>query len=134
MKLQFFLPMHIPTVTHQEKKVHVVKGKPVYYEPPELKDAREKFMAYLSLHRPDEKLQGVIRLSTKWFFPVTKGHKNGEYKTTKPDTDNLIKLFKDVMTKLGYWNDDSQVASEFTEKFYGNTEGIFVQITTLEKE
>ena len=36
-----------PTVTHQEKQVRVAGGKPVFYEPPELKAARQKLVAYL---------------------------------------------------------------------------------------
>lgn len=49
---EFFLPMIPPTVTHQEHKVAVVSGKPVFYEPPELKDARAKLMALFSTRCP----------------------------------------------------------------------------------
>lgn len=35
IRSEFFLPMQPPTVTHQEKQVHVVNGKPVFYEPSE---------------------------------------------------------------------------------------------------
>ena len=31
--IEFFIQMKLPTVTHQQKKVHVVNGKPHYYEP-----------------------------------------------------------------------------------------------------
>ena len=41
MKVQFFMAMIPPTKTYQEKKVAVVKGKPVFYEPPEVKAVRE---------------------------------------------------------------------------------------------
>lgn len=37
MRIEFFMPMKPPTVTHQEKKWRVVKGKPVPYEPPEVR-------------------------------------------------------------------------------------------------
>ena len=37
MNLDFFMAMIPPTVTHQEKAVHVVNGKPVFYEPEELR-------------------------------------------------------------------------------------------------
>lgn len=52
MKSEFFMAMDPPTVTHQEKQVHVVKGKPVFYEPEELKRARVKLMAYLAKYVP----------------------------------------------------------------------------------
>ena len=42
--IEFFIQMKLPTVTHQQKKVHVVNGKPHYYEPDALKDARQKLV------------------------------------------------------------------------------------------
>lgn len=132
MIIEFFIPMKLPTVTHQQKKVHVVNGKPQYYEPATLKDARQKFSAHLAAYVPEKKLTGPIRLLTKWCYTATEKHKNGEYKITKPDTDNMIKLLKDVMTGLGYWIDDAQVASEITEKFWSEQPGLYVRIEQLE--
>ena len=43
-KLSFFLPIRIPTKTHQEKRVTVVNGKPKFYEKNRGKPAR--FYAY----------------------------------------------------------------------------------------
>ena len=131
-KTEFFMPMKkVPTVTHQEKQVHVVNGKPVLYEPAELKAARAKLQAYLGQHVPEERFLGPVRLTTWWCFPVTGKHKNGEYKTSKPDTDNLVKLLKDVMTGLRYWNDDAQVASEVIEKYWADLPGIYVKVESL---
>ena len=129
METQFFMAMVPPTVTHQEKKVGVKNGKPVFYEPQELADAREKLTAHLSKHVPKKYTSGV-RLIVKWCFPKGR-HKNGEYRTTKPDTDNLQKLLKDCMTKCGYWEDDALVASEVSEKFWADTPGIFIRIEEL---
>ncbi|MBQ7726281.1 MAG: RusA family crossover junction endodeoxyribonuclease [Clostridia bacterium] len=128
---QFFLAMVPPTTTHQEKNVRVVKGKPVFYEPAELKDARDKITAALWQHKPEHPMTGAVRLITKWCFPKGKDHQDGEYKTTKPDTDNMIKLFKDCMTKVGFWGDDAQVASEITEKFYAELTGIWVMVEEI---
>ena len=55
MVIEFFMPMSPPTVTHQEKQVHVVNGKPVFYEPSEVKAARQKLQAYLNQHKPSER-------------------------------------------------------------------------------
>lgn len=130
---EFFMPMKkVPTTTHQQKQVTVVKGKPVFYEPADLKAARAKLQGHLSKHIPDEKYTGAVRLTTKWLYPITGKRHNGQYKTTKPDTDNMIKLLKDVMTKLGYWTDDSLVASEITEKFWADQPGIYVKIEEVE--
>lgn len=131
MAIEFFIPMIIPTTTHQQKKVAVINGKPVYYEPAELKNAREKFKAYLSGKAPAEPMQGAVRLLTKWCFPISGSHRDGEWKTSKPDTDNLVKLLKDVMTDLHFWRDDAQVTSEIIEKFWAARPGLYVYIGEL---
>jgi Holliday junction resolvase RusA-like endonuclease len=61
-------------------------------------------------------------------------HPWGTWKTSKPDTDNLIKMIKDEMTRLGFWGDDAQICSEWSAKLYGRTSGVFIKITELEKE
>lgn len=131
MTIEFFTHIIPPTKTHQEKKVHIVKGKPVFYEPAELREVRLKLRAYLSLNKPEERLSGALRLIVKWLFPIKGKHTNGEYKITRPDTDNLIKLLKDVMTEVGFWNDDAQVASEINEKFYADIPGIYIRIEEI---
>lgn len=131
MKTEFFLPMQPPTKTHQQKQVTVVKGKPVFYDPPELQAARQKLQAHLSKHIPEKKYTCAVRLITKWCFPLSGKHQNGEYKTSKPDTDNLQKMLKDVMTDLKFWTDDALVASEITEKFWAEVPGIYISIEEL---
>lgn len=128
MKTEFFIPMQPPTITHQEHKIHVVNGKPYIYEPQELKTARSKLEAHLSKHIPKQMYENGVRLIVKWCFPISGKHKDGEYKTTKPDTDNLQKLLKDVMTKLHYWKDDAYVVSEIVEKFWADIPGIYICI------
>lgn len=129
--IEFFLPMIPPTVTHQEKKIKVINNKPVVYEPSELKAARAKLEAHLAAHAPAQPYTSAVRLLVKWCFPITGKHVDGEYKATRPDTDNLQKLLKDVMTHLGYWKDDALVASEIVEKFYSDIPGIYVQIWSV---
>ena len=129
--MDFFLPMKIPSVTHQEKRIAVRGGKPVVYEDRRLKDTRQKFFAYLAPHAPEDPLEGPVFLQTRWLYPPTKQHAKGTYKTTKPDTDNLVKLFKDCMTAAGFWRDDEQVAAEYTTKLYWNVPGIHVVVGTM---
>ncbi len=127
--IEFFLPMIPPTVTHQEKEGNW--NARTMYEPQELKAARAKLEAHLAKYAPAHKFTGPLRLVTKWCFPRGK-HRDGEYKITKPDTDNLQKLLKDVMTDLGYWKDDALVVSEITEKFWAEIPGIYIKISELE--
>lgn len=132
--MQFFIRMIPPTVTHQDKKIRAFMrgGNPcaVLHDSERLKAVKQKFHAYLAPHRPPQPLTGPVRLVVKWIFPAD-GHPTGEWKTTKPDTDNLQKALKDTMTRLHYWQDDAQVASEIVEKFWGNPCGIFISVTSL---
>lgn len=128
------MPMIPPTVTYQEKRIGVRNGKPYMYEGERLKDARAKLTAHLSKHRVKEPFNEAVRLTVKWCFPIKGKHKHGEYKATKPDTDNLQKLLKDVMTSLGFWKDDALVCSEITEKFYSEVPGIYVRVENVGTE
>lgn len=127
------MPMIPPTATHQEKQVRIVNGKPVFYEPAELKAARAKLEAHLAGHRPKRPLEDGVRLVVKWCFPRGQ-HKAGEYRITRPDTDNLQKLLKDCMTHVGFWKDDAQVASEIVEKFWADVPGIYICAEEIRKQ
>ena len=129
---EFFLPMIPPRATAQEHKVGLVRGSPGFYDPPKLKDARAKLTAHLSQHVPKEKYTGAVRLTVKWCFPRGR-RRDGEYKTTRPDTDNLQKLLKDCMTRCRFWNDDAQVVRETVEKRWADEpSGIYIEIEVLE--
>lgn len=130
--MNFFIAMNPPTVTAQEHKVKVVKGKPLFYDTPELKEARALLMGHLSGNRPTAQMLGALSLRTLWLFPKGR-HKNGEWRVTKPDTDNLQKLLKDCMTKCGFWKDDAQVVRETVEKRWSDEPcGIYIEIEELE--
>ena len=141
MTIQFFLPMIVPTVTAQEKQLGVSRaGRAYIYDSPDVKAARQKFTAALAEARqrygPGEKIDCGVRLTTRWCYRIQDGskHHDGEYKITKPDTDNTIKLFKDCMTRAGFWVDDALVASELTEKLWAAVPGVFVKVETIGRE
>ena len=52
-------------------------------------------------HIPDKPFDGPLRLIVRWCFPATGKHHDGEYKYTKPDTDDLNKALKDIMKSSG---------------------------------
>ena len=128
MVTEFFMAMDPPTVTHQEKKVHVVNGKPIMYEPDDLKAARQKLMAYLAPHCLELPYYTKIRLTVVWFFKASGKHKSGTYRDTKPDLDNLMKLLQDCMTQCKFWNDDALIVGLMTEKRWSDNPGILVRI------
>ena len=128
--IEFFVPLKkVPTTTHQMKQVNF-KTK-TFYEPPELKAARSTLMAHVGQFSIADPLTGPLRLTVKWLFPITGKHHDGEYKATRPDTDNLNKLLKDCMQELKFFRDDSQVASEIIEKFYSSKTGIYIRLEEL---
>lgn len=130
-RTEFFVAMVPPTATAQMRKVAVRGGKVRFYDPPEVAAMRDKLSCRLALHRPPAPHEGALRLVVRWLFPRG-AHPSGAYKATRPDADNLQKALKDEMTKLGYWRDDAQVASELVEKFWAETPGIYVRIDELE--
>lgn len=128
---EFFMKMEkVPTVTAQERRVRFVKGKPIFYDSPRIKSAKALLIAHLKQHRTPKPYDSGVRLRVSWLFPKGR-HKDGEYRTTKPDTDNLQKMLKDCMTKCGYWKDDALVASEMCEKFWADVPGIYIRIEEL---
>ena len=129
--MEFFMPMIPPTSTGQMHKVTVKNWQPVFYDPPEVKDAKAKLASSLAPHRPAAPYDTGVRLIVKWLFPMKGGHRNGEYKITRPDTDNLQKILKDCMTQCGFWKDDALVASEICEKFWSDIPGIWIHIEEL---
>ena len=78
---EFFMAMEPPTITHQEHKVTIVNGRPVFYDPPELKAAKEKLIGNLYKYRIMAPYRTGVRLITKWCVPKN-GHKDGEYRIT----------------------------------------------------
>lgn len=132
--MEFFLEMIPPTVTAQMHKVTIRAGKPRFYDTAQLKAARSLFLAKLQPYRPIIPWEGPILLTVLWSFP-TKTHKDGSYRITRPDTDNLQKLLKDCMTTAGYWQDDAQVCIEIVTKRWTRTKpGIRISIQKLEQK
>lgn len=131
--MRFFVNCNPPTATAQEKKVALVKGRVVFYEPSNLKAAKSQLTFHLLRHRPKEPLKGPLSLTVRWLFPKGKNHKDGTWRITRPDTDNLEKMLKDCMTRCGFWKDDAQVVKEYVEKKWSeNPVGIEIEIVELE--
>lgn len=134
--IHFVEPMRIPTTTQQEHELAVNRrtGKPYVHDSQEIKNARMSFRAHLSTHRPPKPFMGgPLSLSVTWIFCDYEGnHKEREYKTTRPDTDNMIKMLKDEMTYCGFFLNDAHVAVEVNRKIWSSTfEGIIVDVAAL---
>lgn len=123
----FFMAMVPPTATKQEHQVRVVNGKPQWFPSPAWQQAEDKLSAALEPHRPTQPITNPVVLDVTWCFPAD-GRADGSPHVKKPDTDNLQKGLKDVMTKLGWWKDDCLVFSEHVTKLYNSIPGIRIDI------
>lgn len=150
--ISFFIPMKKIPATAQQKDIVVRGGKPKVIDSDRLREARSLLMGELWQRSPEVPLGGILELRTVWCFPIPKsrmvevpvtdengnmvkkkiGVYDGMAKSTRPDTDNLVKLLKDVMTACGYWWDDSQVAYETISKTYSGVTGVYVEIIQAE--
>ena len=97
-------------------------GKAGVYTPETkaLREWRHEVEAVMARHM-DKQLDGAFEVRLEFYMPRPKSHfRTGKYShimkvdapidhTSKPDLDNLVKLILDVITKSGYWKDDSQV-------------------------
>ena len=154
----FFIALdHVPTSTAQEKqysgyvdkegnartRVYLTEGAKLAKR--DLEEGRWKVINAKGWDESYKIPAGCpVRLSTLWCFEIPKGKKgkkdaekgnvrDGDWKVTKPDTDNLVKQLKDLMTKAGcFWDDDAQVCHEIIFKCYTDSHpGILVEITQL---
>lgn len=118
-KESFFLKTsNIPTGTAQQRKFAKVHGVTRTYPSDSYVAAKRILTKLLLMHKPKYKIEGPVYLSVAYQYESSAKKKIGTFKTTRPDSDNLIKVLKDRMTELGWWNDDSQVCVEEVSRYY----------------
>lgn len=130
--MQFFLDIDPPTATAQEQKTTIRGGVVRKYDPPKAKAAKALLTQALRPYAPEIPADGPLALIVEWRFPRGTSHKRDKWKITRPDTDNLQKALKDIMTRLGFWVDDSRVCFEHVKKIYADHPGIMITVTRLE--
>ena len=124
----FFMAMIPPKATKQEAKVKIGRdGKPHGYPSERWSRAEADIASRLERFRPDEPMTGPVLLSVTWCFPLD-GEADGTPYTDKPDTDNLDKGLKDIMTEMGWWTDDCIVFDERITKIHSRIPGVRIDI------
>ena len=87
-------------------------------------------MALVLPHKPTTPFIGALRLELVWQYPWRKNEKksiimNGAAPcSTRPDCDNLAKLFCDQLGKANFFKDDAQIYSLKISKIYSNTQAL----------
>lgn len=130
--MAFTLLIDPPTRTAQQKGESVRGGRIIHYVKREVQEAEDTLRLALRPYRPPVPYDGPIKLTCSWCFDKGKSHKDGEWRTTRPDTDNLQKLLKDCMTKEGFWVDDSRVCYEICKKMWTTKPGLAIVIEPME--
>jgi Holliday junction resolvase len=61
--MTFDIKISPPTSTAQMKKVRIVNGRPMFYEPAKVKAAKQLLISALRLYKPDEPFTGAVQLT-----------------------------------------------------------------------
>ena len=105
-----------------------------YFKSKALQETHRQFALALKPYRPKIPSEAPIKLCIWLAFDIKSSKKLwGTWKTTKPDCDNYVKEFIDVMTELGWWKDDAQVVDLRIRKTYAEKASIFVQWEELKE-
>lgn len=139
--LAFRLNIVPPTVTAQTKRAVVIPGKGVRFFPsPALKKAEELLARYLAAFRQPAPMLGPVecRLTLVWPYRLSEKasvKKSGQVVPhySRPDLDNLSKIYVDALVKAGFLKDDGQIASLILKKGWGPEEsvGVFYEILPI---
>lgn len=73
---------------------------------------------------------GGIKVECNFVFNRPKSAQTRQFPWVKPDLDKLIRAVLDGLTGVAY-EDDSQVVLISASKTYGETEGVWVEITQV---
>ena len=132
MRTQFELRFDtMPKGTAQQKRYDGRRG--IYFKSKKLIALEQTFANALFPYTPELPSDKPIKLVVWFGFDTKEKRKWGHYKTTRPDCDNYVKEFKDVMTKVGFWLDDAQVVDLHIIKTYSENAFIWVRIDELEE-
>jgi Holliday junction resolvase RusA-like endonuclease len=131
--MHFKLKIIPPTATAQQKGECIRAGYIHHYKKKNVAAAEAILRDALLPYVPAEPITDQpIELNVIWMFPYPKSakkHKQGisRRKITRPDTDNLNKMLKDVMTDMGFWKDDALICEETIYKLYSDDPGILIE-------
>lgn len=131
-----------PPMTHQQgykARIQRAKGGGKqfirFYTSREYETMEQGYLKALMAHRPARPLEGPLAIYWRMAWPWRQSELKrvtGEFsavpKDTKPDMGNSLKGPEDMLTKLGFWRDDSQVSTVIGRKVWSDTPSIEVRI------
>ena len=122
-----------PSITAQQKRVRVVRGKPVFFHGAKMREEAATWAGLLQPHQPPAPLDGPLALSLRFVYPHLKSAKKTDVhrllpKITKPDAGNVAKHLEDVLTRLRFITDDARIADLRVQKFHGPEAEVGIRI------
>lgn len=129
-----FIPGSPDTTTAQQNGQQVVNGRIHHYVKRKVEVAKRTLSVQLRPYAPDMPYLGSLYVRVLWSFDkksLTR-RQQASFKKERPDLDNMIKGLADVMTKLGFWGDDSQIVRMDLMKIWNRKKpGLSIQIYQL---
>lgn len=126
-----------PSITAQQKRVHVVHGKPVFFHGKQMRAQEATWSSLLQPYQPDAPMDGPLSLSMRMIYPHLKATAKRDRdrlvpKISKPDIGNAAKHIEDLLTRLRFITDDARIARLTLEKWHGPEPRVGIQIEIME--
>lgn len=137
---EFFIIIDPPRTTHQAGNTIMRRkdGSLFIGQNQKARRLAHKIATLLKPHAPATPYTGALALTIHWQYPWRKSEP--QYKrrlgcipcTTRPDADNLAKLYLDAMAKAKFFKDDSQVFDLRFLKLYHDKPGIYCNMAEID--
>ena len=131
MKIELKLEKMI--VPQQRKGITKRVGKLRFYDRDGVSNREVKML--LRFYKPKTPIaDGVqIKLDVTFYSKIKSKKKWWQWKTTRPDIDNLLKNLQDYLTRFEYYHDDSQIVELHARKFYAESNVIKIELTEIDE-
>ena len=122
--ISFTIPVAAKSVQTGGKRMMIRGGKPLFFKDKATDTYDKSIIALAARHRPVLPLTGPLRVAIEFFLSRPKNRmrkcdaEGSIWCDKRPDIDNLVKGVLDPLTKLGFWQDDSQITTLVVSKCY----------------
>ena len=119
----------IPKGTAQQKKF----GHGYVYESKNVRETRKLYQERLQPIAPENPMTGPVNLDIEFDYVIKDKKRKGLWKTTRPDLDNVSKLFIDELMKCGFFVDDSQIVRLTLSKRFSEDDRAGIRVLISEE-
>lgn len=132
------LSFAIPYIVNPKQSMRIgMRGsRPCSFQDPKVIRNADALAALMLPHRPESPLVGPIKESVRFVYPWLKKHPNKVRagfleKDTRPDIEQLLKQLNDVMERMGFFDNDAQVAVVEASKVFGPTPLVQIELAEI---